>query len=277
MVLPILTTLWQLKEIPMWREYYCYSALFTALPGGTGVTFTDVEIRIDTDSDFEFVKTIFQPTTGRARVRYRDDTNGRFLQKGTQDIRTIGGTALYSMAPGSPTPPGFIPFIWPMPYTIPAATTFTVSAADFSGLSYNFHVTFHGNKIRQGDSPWDKKWRAKIPYVYPLSNTGTVAIGANGSASASIATDNDAHFLVQKITGTRTGACLVTIKDGARDRQWMDSPVNFDNLVGNGHFPNILPSPRFIARGSVIAYTFTDLSGLANQAEVNLEGVKLYE
>jgi len=260
----------------MYREYFIYNALFTALPAGTGVTFTDIEVRIDTDSDFEFVKTIHQPVTARARIRYRDDTNGRFLMKGSQDIRTISGTALYSMAPGGPTPPGFVPFIWPKPYVIPAATTFTVSAADFSGLSYDMRVSFHGSKLRQGVAPWNKKWRAMVPYVYPMSTTGTVVLTANGSGSASIATDNDADFMVHKITGARTGACLVTIKDQARDRQWMDTPVHFDNLIGNGHYPNILPSPRFIPRGSVVSYSFTDLSGASNTVEINIEGVKLY-
>lgn len=263
----------------MYPEYYIYSSLFSPLPAGNGLTYVDNEIRIDSDSDFEFIKTIYQPTTARARIRYRDDTTGRYLMKGSMDIRTIGGTALYSMAPGSPTPPGFLPFIWPLPYKIPAATTFTVSAADFSGLSYNMYTSFHGSKHRSGIAPWDRKWRAKIPFVYPLTGVSPyiVAIAANGSASASIPTDNDAHFIVQKITGTRTGPCLVTIKDGDRDRQWMDSAVHFDNLVGNGHFPNILPSPRFIPRGAVVAYTFTDLSGFANTVEINLEGVKLYE
>ena len=259
-----------------WKEYYIYSALFSDLPGGSGTVFTDVEIRIDSDSAFEFVKTIFQPVTSRVRIRYRDDTSGRFLMKGSQDIRTIGGTTLLSMAPGDPTAPGFLPFIWPKPYIIPPATTFNVQAADFSGLQTNLRMSFHGSKIRAGRSPWDRKWSKAIPYVYPITSAGTLSIVANGGASASIATDNDAHFLIQKITGARTGPCTLTAKDGARDRQWMDSVVHFDNFVGNGQFPNILPSPRFIARGSVIAITLTDLSGAANIIELNFEGVKLY-
>lgn len=260
----------------MWREYFIYSALFTALPSGSGVTFTDVEVRIDTDADFEFIKTIFQPATAGARVKYRDDTTGRFLMKGSQDIRTIGGTAIASFPAGAPTPPGFLPFIWPKPYVIPAATTFTVSAADFTVSSYDLRISFHGNKIRQGKAPWDEKYRAMVPYVYPFSSTGTVTLAANGPGSATIPTDNDADFIVHKITGARTGACLVTVKDGGRDRQWMDSAVHFDNLVGNGHYPNILPSPRFIPRGNPITFSLTDISGSTNTVEINLEGVKLY-
>ncbi len=261
-----------------WKEYFLYSAFFDNLAAGNGTVFTNFEVRIDPDSDFEFVKTIFQPTSARVRVSYRDDTNSRHLMKGEQDIRTIGGTALYSMAPVTPRlAPGFVPYVWPIPYVISGATTLTVEAADFSGLQTDFYLSFHGSKVRPGRAPWDGPFRAKVPYVYPITTTGTVSVPANGSASASIVTDKDAHFVIYKLTGSRTGACTVEIKDGARDRQWMDATaVHFDNLVGNGHFPNNLPSPRFVYRGSVITVNLTDLSGASNVVEMNFIGVKLY-
>ncbi len=259
-----------------WKEYYVYSAEFLPLGAGTGVTFTDVEMRLDTDADFEFIKTIFQPVTARYRVRYRDDTSGRFLQKASQDIRTIGGTSIYSMAPGNPTPPGFKPFIWPKPYRIAAATTLTVQAADFSGLAYNTRLSFHGNKVRVGKAPWDQQWHNVVPFVYSLGTTGTVTVAANSTVSVSIPTDMDAPFLAQMLTGSRTGQCLVTIRDGARDRQWMNIPQDFDNFVGNGQFPNVFSSPRYISKGAVMAVTIQDLSGAQNTVEINIAGVKLY-
>lgn len=263
----------------MFEEFYVYNTNFTDLAGGTGTVFTENEIRIDTDADFKFIKTIHQSVTARARVRYRDDTTGRFLMKGSQDLRTISGHAFYNSFPGTPLAPGFTPFIWPRPYIIPAATTFTVGASDFSGLTGTLRMAFHGTKLRQGIAPWDpgKRWRAMVPYVYSLSNTGTVDIPASGTTTAAIPTDNDTHFVVYKLTGARDGACTVTIKDGARDRQWMNEAVHFDNLVGNGAFPNILPAPRFIPRGVVISIGLTDLSGATNTVELNLIGVKLYE
>lgn len=260
-----------------WEEYYVYNTTFTNLTGGTGTTFTENEIRIDTDADFKFMKTIHQPVTARARIQYRDNTNGRFLMKGSQDIRTISGHALYNIAPGTPLPPGFTPFIWPRPYIIPAATTFTIGAADFSGLTATLRMAFHGTKVRAGTAPWDRKYRAMIPYVYPLSTTGTIDIPANGTTTASIPTDNDSHFVVYKLVGARDGACTLTMKDGARDRQWMNEAIHFDNLIGNGSFPNILPAPRFIPRGTVVSISLTDLSGSTNTVEINLVGVKLYE
>ncbi len=267
----------------MWKEYYVYGNTFTNLPAGSGTTFTDSEIRIDTDADFEFIKTMFNPITSRVRLQYRDDTMGRFLQKGSQDCRTIGGHAIFTNPIGNPTPPGFLPFIWPRPYLIPAATTFTVSASDFSGLQSTFRLAFHGSKIRSGPAPWGRidknrpRYRAMVPYIYSVSSSGTVSMAANGGISVAIPTDNDAHFLVEKIVGARTGPCTLTVKDAARDRQWMNGAIHFDNFVGNGHYPNLLPSPRFIARGSVISISLNDLSGAANTVELNFIGVKLYE
>jgi len=267
----------------MFKEYYVYGTSFPQLVAGDGTVFLDNEIRIDTDADFEFIKTMFNPITSKVRLRYRDDTMGRFLQKGSQDCRTIGGHALFSNPIGNPATPGFLPFIWPRPYVIPAATTFTVSASDFSGLASNFRLAFHGSKVRSGPSPWgldankQSKFRGKIPYVYGLTNTGTVTIEANGGVSVAIPTDNDSHFLVTQIVGSRTGPCTLTIKDAARDRQWMNTAIHFDNMVGNGHYPNILPSPRFVARGSVISISLNDLSGASNTVELNFVGVKLYE
>lgn len=262
-----------------WEEYYAYDTVFTNLAGGSGNVFTDNEIRIDPDSDFKFMKTMHQPVSARVRVRYRDDTTGRYLMKGTQDLRLISGHAIYSMSPGNPTPPGFVPFIWSRPYVIPGGTTFTVSAADYSGLTTTPYITFHGTKIRSGVAPWDRQYRAKVPMVYPISTaaSGTVTIGANGSFPAAIVTDNDAHFVVYKIVGSRIGPCTIGIKDSATGKQWMNQEVHFDNFVGNGHYPHILSSPRFIPRGNTISINLTDLSGAANTVEVNLIGVKLYE
>lgn len=263
----------------VWKEYFVYTASFPSLASGgatPGQIFTDYETRIDPDADFEFSKTAYMPTIGRARIRYRDDTSGRFLMKGAPDLRTIGGTALYTMAPIDTVAPGFLPFIWPISYIIPAATTLTVSASNLLGVVYNLQIAFHGSKIRPGVAPWDRNFRARMPYVYSLSSAGTVSVPANGSTTVSIATDIDSHFLVNKITGVRTGQCLLTFKD-SRDRQWTDQPIQFDNIVGNGHFPNILSSPRFIARGSVITVTIQDISGATNAVELDFEGVKLFE
>jgi hypothetical protein len=86
----------------------------------------------------------------------------------------------------------------------------------------------------------------------------------------------DSHFLIRRLTATRTGAALVTIKDAATERQWMNTSIHIDNVFGNGMFPNVLPAPRFIWRGSVINITAQDLSGASNRLILTFSGEKLY-
>lgn len=368
----------------MYKEYFVYSASFLPLASGTvgsNNPFTDVEVRIDPDSDFEFSKTTHVATANAFRLKYRDDSTGRNLMKASQDARAISGTTLnfsgflanvvaVSLSPaivganttseqtftvtgaavgqfvyvnkptaqtglgivgarvsaantvainfgnftgGGITPTAsetytfiligtattnpvvatntlvngyagnFIPFVWPRAYIIAGATTFTVSAADNSGASNTIRIAFHGSKLRPGTAPWDRKYRAMIPYVYPINTTGTVPgvaviATASDTISAQIPTDKDGAFLCMKISGQLSGDALVTIKDGARDRQWMDAAVHSRNLVGNSTFPNILPSPRFIQKGAVISTTVQDTSAVANNSvEINYVGVKVYE
>ncbi|MGH7754440.1 MAG: hypothetical protein ACREN5_16670, partial [Gemmatimonadales bacterium] len=146
---------------PTWKEYFIYTADFTgaqALVAGvlngapTTQVFGEVEVRIDSDADFEFIKTMYVATDPRVYVRYSDGTAGRLLQRGTLDLREVGGQAF------NPTTPTenrwFLPFIWPQPYVIAASTVFTVQAADFSAGANTVRISFHGNKIRPGRAPY---------------------------------------------------------------------------------------------------------------------------
>ncbi len=281
-----------------YREFYMYSCSFLPLAIGTpgaNNAFTPFELRIDADSSFEFVKTITRTAIpggpaiapfNQFRIKYKDDAAGRNLMKASEYGTTISGfgTAI-TLSGGAIVDNAFMPFVWPRPYIISASTTFTVEAADDSGFSTNLYMSFHGSKIKPGVAPWQKKeYRSFMPYVYPIANisnagnpvAGTLVVGANNTVSAPIPTDIDSDFLVLRLAGRRTGPALVTIKDGS-DRQWMDSACHIDNLLGNGMFPNIFPSPRFIEKGSVLSTMIQDISGASNTIEMQFIGVKLYE
>lgn len=250
----------------MYKEAYIYSAEWLPLSANAR---TDYEIRTDSDADFEFIKTIHVATSDNFDLEYKDDTSGRFLNKGVMDARAVSSTVLSGISAN-----GFIPFIWPRPYIISAASTFTVTATDNSGSNNTIRLSFHGSKLYPGNPPWiQNHYRAMLPYVY----TTRATIAANGTDSLVIATDIDSDFMVYKLTGVRGGAALLTIKDGGRDREWMNRSVHIDNLIGNGQFPNILPSGRFIYRGSPIAITIQDLSGSSNAIELHFIGLKMFK
>lgn len=278
----------------IWREYFIYSADFaqaSVLAAGvanglpTQQVFNDFAIRIDSDSDFELLKTMYVATDARVYVRYRDDASGRFLHRGSLDLRDVGGFGNSGPLIGLAAP-SFVPFIWPAPYAMARNATFTVAGADFSGAPNTARISFHGNKIRPGYSPWQykedgspRRFRAKLPYVYPLPPDGTnYVLGANQTIPFSAPVDIEADFLVYKIVGVRTGAAMVQLQDGAgRERNWMDRAVHIDNLIGNGLHPNVLPSPRFVQRGSAVVGFIQDISGAQNTVRLYLVGVKLYE
>jgi hypothetical protein len=250
-----------------YKEYYIYSIDNQELAGGNGTVFTDTDLRLDTDADFECIKRIHVATDDQILVAFKDDSFGRNLQNQPLDLRTISGTSIASI-----TPNGFLPFVLPRPYLFRAATTITAALSDFSTSANAIRLSLHGAKIRNGQAPWAESWRATPAFDY----TGSVTLAANGTASMNISINIDAHFVVRKITAIRAGAALITIKDGATDRQWMDRPIHIDNLAGNSQFPNILPAPRFIYKGSVINITLQDLSASSNFIRLNFHGEKLF-
>ena len=277
-----------------WKEYFIYGADFaggSVLPAGIAnglppqLPFSDFVIRLDADSNFEWIRTMYQATDPRIYVRYRDNVTGRFLHEGTLDLRGVAGYFNSGPSIGAEAP-AFMPFNWPHPHILASSSTFTLSCADFSGAPNTVRISLHGNKIRAGRSPWkyrsdgsERKIRQRLPYVLPVPADATnYTIGANQTIPFSASLGGEADLLITAITGVRTGAALVQLQDGAgHGRLWMDRAVYIDNLIGNGLKPNILPSPRYIVRGSTINGVITDLSGAPNTVRLYLIGFKLYE
>lgn len=259
-----------------WKEYYVYNFQDTSLASGSGAAFEDVVVRTDSDANFEAMKMIHVATDSRIYLKFVDDAFGRQYQNSGLDLRAVSGTRLFTsgVVDVGIHPNNFIGAILSTPLLINAASNFTAQFADFSGAANSVRLALHGAKIRPGKAPWDEKWRARVPFWY--TNPETATITANGSTSFNVSINIDSHFLVQKITGTRTGAALVNIIDGSTDRAWMDRPMHFDNLVGNSQFPNVLVAPRFLSRGTVVNIQLQDLSGASNDIEMVFHGVKLY-
>jgi len=263
-----------------WKEYYVYDFTNTAIPAGTlnGApsvqSFTEINTRFDTDADFEVMKRSHIATDSRLYVRYQDDAFGRFLQNSPIDLRTVSGTILFAsgVVQVGISDNNFLPYILTRPYLIRAATSFTAAFADFSGAGNSIRHALHGAKVRAGKAPWDAEWKATPYFDY----TARLVLPANQTGSVNININIDSHFLVRRLTATRTGAALISIKDAATERQWMNTSIHIDNLFGNSQFPNILPAPRFIWRGSVINVTVQDLSAASNILNLTFSGEKLY-
>jgi hypothetical protein len=286
--------------VPFWKEFFVYRADFVGavqLPAGVanadptalaGGSFLSFPIKIQSDADFEWLKTLYTFTDPRVYARFQDDSSGRRLHRSTLDLRLAAGigvnfAALAGLANIEST--GFLPFIEPGPYTIAAGSTFTIDAADFSGLANTVRIAFHGNKVRPGYAPWERDehgaprgYRARVPFKLVLPVDGqTMAVNANQTVNLAAPMDMEGDFLVHRVTGLHTGSALVQLQDGSgRDRFWSDAAVDFASLVGNGLYPMILPSPRFVYRGSSIQAQIQDTSGATNRLKLIFHGEKLY-
>lgn len=280
---------------PFWKEFFIYSADFTgaaALPAGAlnadpvAVPFASFPIRIHSDSDFEWIKTLYTFTDPRVYARLQDDSSGRRLHRSTLDLRLAAGQGVnFAALVANIESTAFLPFIEPAPYTIAAASVFTVDAADFSAALNTVRISFHGNKVRPGFAPWEvdeagqgRLYRARAPFKLVLPPDGTtMTVPANQTVNYSAPMDMEGDFLVHRITGLHTGAALIQLQDGSgRDRLWQDRAVDFALMCGTGIFPMILPAPRFVYRGSSVQAIVRDTSGAANRLKIILHGEKLY-
>jgi len=121
-------------------------------------------------------------------------------------------------------------------------------------------------------------YRARVPFVIVLPPDGTtMSLGANQTVNLAAPMDMEGDFLVLRVTAIHTGSALIQLQDGSgRDRLWQDAAVDISNLAGNGPFPMILPSPRFVYRGSSIQAQIQETSGATNRVKFFFHGVKLY-
>lgn len=261
---------------PFWREYFIYNFEFLPLGAGTSnalpsaLAFASLSppLKLDSDGDFEHISTMYVATDSRVYLKISDNTVGRYLHTATEalDMRAYSGQVLTGI-----TANGFIAREMTSPHLYRAATSVGIEAADFSGSSNTVRVALHGCKVRPGRPPYAREYKAKTHHTYIIT---PAVISGNQTQVFTLATDNDSDFMVNEITGIRTGAALISIKHG--EKNWMNIPVHFDNFVGNGQFPNKLKYPMFIKRGETIIITINDLSGSSNTVKLQFEGWKLF-
>lgn len=260
-----------------YREYYSYSFENTSLAAGAGATFEDTLVSLDSDADFEVMSRTHVATSDRIRCRFTDDSFGRYQQNVNTDLRMISGRSLPLWAQtGTIYMMSFYPKVLSTPLQLSAGCVVTASFADASGLANSIRQTWHGAKIQgkaNEKAPWEREWDQELPFDY---STGLLSVGASGTQSYSLNIGMDAHFLVEQLMASRTGACLITIKDGSTDRQWMDRGVHIDNLCGSAIDPHVLLAKRFVMRGAPISIGITDLSGAANTVEIVFSGTKCF-
>lgn len=263
----------------MYNELFMYGANIS-LAGGDGTGAMSSEIIKVNDNDFEFIGLCHIATSNIIRMMIKDDNTGRTLGDGSNgriDIRGISATALSGI-----TSNGWMMARLERSLLIKAGSNLTVEAVDGSGNTNTFRIVLFGFKKLAGEHPFEI-WKKANPSLkgqlaHWYSKRLSTAISASGSATLIFDIDSGSDFLVQALTGIRTGACTVRLKPptGQDKIEWSNIAIHFDNVIGNSQFPHRLLSPKFLKRGSTLEVELTDLSGSSNNVEIILHGRKLY-
>jgi len=260
----------------MWHEFFSYGFINT-LPAGAGLIFTPnaPPVRMDSTSDFKWMKSLYGATNGNIRMRFRDSRLGRELTTVGVSLRLVASNFAGT------------PFILPSPYyLISAGSNYIIDASDASGVNNVLRFVMHGAKLRSGIAPWEesqgrwKAYRRMEPYIY---NSGIQALPIGGTAQFTITIENDAPFLIQKMTGEHNGAVgavLIDIRDSTSlEQNWSNIQVPFETLFGTGQFPNIMYAYRMVGGANspaTLTVNAQNLTAVAINLSVAFSGLKLF-
>ena len=126
------------------------------------------------------------------------------------------------------------------------------------------------------------------PYAYPITITGLVGVG--GSASATLAINSNADFVLTRINahanvsaaqnvGNKTVPFVrVQVTDAGSARPFFNAPVDMENFTANDFPGRFLPYPRWISANSSLLIQATGYATAAEtygQIELSFEGVSV--
>lgn len=261
----------------MWQEWFAYGYL-NVLAAGAGLIFTPnaPPVRVDSNSDFLWMKSLYGATNAQIRVTFQDNRLNRQLTTANVILRSVASNFIGS------------PFIIPPPYyLLTAGSLFNINASDASGIANTLRFVMEGAKLRAGIAPWEqsqgqwKTYRRREPFIY---NSGLQTIAANSTFSFTITVENDAPFLIQKMTGEHNGAVgalLVDIRDTtSSENNWMNIPIPFETVFGTGQFPNVMRSYRYVGGSNQVAIVTLNVQNLTAAAinfEIAFGGLKLFQ
>jgi hypothetical protein len=264
-------------EANMFREAFIFNIPTTVLASGNGTVFTEIPVRTP-QFDFEVRRTIHTSTDNRIYKKIYDGFMGRYLFNSAIDLRSISGVSLSGI-----TSYGFIPYNWPIPYTLKQLTSLSVYLSDFSVAQNTIDLTYHGVAIYP-NAPIDiagkpvnlEEKRAVAPITYS-SDVISVTAGVGGLGNGQMTFLPDSDFVCTKLTGILGGTTpdvYVEIHDAGRMIDWQQGKTRIGNLIGNGQFPHILTAPRFVMANSNLNIKVTNNTGNAATLQLFAHGYK---
>jgi hypothetical protein len=108
-------------------------------------------------------------------------------------------------------------------------------------------------------------------YTLPLKLT------AGQRSDFQLLIDADSDFIIEKVYSNETGPFRLMILDTTTSYQWFSDRIRMENFFGTAEYPNELPTPIEVKRGTQLHFDVEDLSGAPNDVELVFEGYRVAE
>lgn len=107
--------------------------------------------------------------------------------------------------------------------------------------------------------------------------TKKITLQANQRKNEDLYILADSDFIIEKIIGLYDASFKIQIKDTTRNYDWFQNPIRSELFFGTAQYPNKLPYPIEIKRGSLIKFDIENLSDSVNNVELFFEGYRVFE
>lgn len=104
-----------------------------------------------------------------------------------------------------------------------------------------------------------------------------VKLLANQRTDFQLLIDADSDFLIEKVYSNEDGPFRLMILDTTTSYQWFSDRIRGENFFGDAEYPNELPTPIEVKRGTQLNLDIEDLSGAPNTIELVFEGYRVSE
>lgn len=247
--------------------------VLTIAANGSG----QVLMQNNVDGPIEITRLAMQSTdVFLANMQIEDGTTIRALMNNPIHSSTIFGN-------------GQQPYILPEALYIHEGHNLTFRATDLSGAQNAMRLNFLGAqytkviydpKMLEIRKRFRSKEKRSMPYWY-TTDQGVVTLAGNANGQFPIEISDDAHFLLQQISGTSTGTYSLDIFDSVQGESIFDAPSNTSYrlpnqlVVGTANFPFKFEQGILMEAGTKLILDILDTSGVSNDIYVTLGGVWL--
>ncbi len=261
------------------RGYWLVSAPLTTALAAQGAAGDNVELNylIDQQGHFDWAY-ILGVSDGVYSLNFFDGGTNRRLQNSPVASSLIVGNA-------------FRPFRLPEPYFFnvgDSQRTLQIRVQNLTGTTNNVRLILYGRRFYHKEAPpevaleiakkFDKGWRTYSYFLVPLetdSQGDITAVAANGTATFTLESDDDADTSLQKLMADSTGAFTFQIRERSTNRTLGNGEIHNQNGFGTAEFPFLFADTYLLERKKQLLINVTDISGSPNTIRIAAAGRRL--